>query len=237
MPNWCYNTLTIQGPKAASLLQNILTGNLANLGFMEQAIIEVPQIEEKIGVMRCGYTGEDGFELSVSNEKAVKLFDLLYNKNEGVLPAGLGSRDTLRLEAGLCLYGHDLNESISPVEANLKWLIGKRRRIEGGFKGEERIKGELSAKIPLQRTRVGFLYQTGAPAREGSIILSKDNIEIGKVTSGTQSPILKQNIGQAYIKPEYMKTGTEVQVKVRNNIYPMKISKMPFVPTKYYKKL
>ncbi len=225
--------IALQGPKAAETLQEIVTANLSNLNFMEQAIVELPQLKEKIGVMRCGYTGEDGFELSVSNENAVKLFDLLYKKDKGILPAGLGARDTLRLEAGLCLYGHDLNESITPVDANLKWLIGKRRKAEGGFKGDKKIIGQLKGEVAIERVRVGFKFQTGPPAREGAIIVNANGEEVGKVTSGTQSPILKENIGQAYVNPKFSKVGTELTVKVRNNSMPIKIAKMPFVPSKY----
>lgn len=228
--------IAFQGPKSSEYLQKLVTGNLGNLGFMEQAIVEIPKLEEKVGVMRCGYTGEDGFEISVSNEKAEKLFDLLYIKESGILPAGLGSRDTLRLEAGLCLYGHDLNEKISPVEAKLNWLIGKRRRISKGFKGADVIIGQLNNTISYEKVRVGFKYKEGPPAREGALIYTKEGEEIGRVCSGTQSPVLKENIGQAYIKKEYSKVGTEVLVKVRNNTIPIKINKMPFVPSNYYKK-
>lgn len=230
--------LAFQGPKAATLLQKLVTGNLSKLGFMEQSLMEVPKLNEIIGVMRCGYTGEDGFELSVSNNNAVKLFELLYHDNntDGVLPSGLGARDSLRLEAGLCLYGHDLNESITPVEGNLKWLIGKRRRNEGGFKGFKTIEAQLTGKTEISRTRIGFTFTGGPPAREGSTIHTKDGTEIGKVTSGTQSPILKSNVGMAYIHPSQSKAGTELLVKVRNKEYPIVVSKMPFVPSTYYRK-
>lgn len=230
--------IAFQGPKAASALQNLVTCNLQNLGFMEQVIVEIPKLGEKIGIMRCGYTGEDGFEISVSNANAVKLWDLLYtpNNSEGIIPAGLGARDSLRLEAGLCLYGHDLNETITPIEASLKWLVGKRRKVEGGYRGSEIISNQINGKLELTRQRVGFTFTNGPPAREGSIITTKEGQEIGKVTSGTQSPVLKYNVGMAYIKPEHSKLGTELLVKVRNSTYPIKVSKMPFVPSKYFKK-
>jgi aminomethyltransferase len=118
--------IAFQGPKAMNFLQNLVPGNLANLNFMESVFMHIPNIEETALISRCGYTGEDGFEISISDSKAVELFDLLL-KNPEVKPAGLAARDTLRLEAGLCLYGHDMNEDISPIEATLKWLIGKRR--------------------------------------------------------------------------------------------------------------
>lgn len=230
--------IALQGPKASHILQGLVTCNLQNLGFMEQVITELPKLGEKIGIMRCGYTGEDGFELSVSNANAVKLWDLLYvhNNPEGVTPAGLGCRDTLRLETGLCLYGHDLNETITPIEASLKWLIGKRRKAEGGYRGSDIISAQMHGKLDLSKLRVGFSYITGPPAREGAQILNNEGVEVGKVTSGTQSPVLKYNVGMAYVKPEYSKIGTDLSVKVRNSTYAFKVAKMPFVPTKYFKK-
>lgn len=230
--------IAFQGPKASHILQSLVTCNLQNLGFMEQVITELPKLGEKIGIMRCGYTGEDGFELSVSNANAIKLWDLLYNPNntEGVIPAGLGSRDSLRLEAGLCLYGHDLNESITPIEASLKWLVGKRRKAEGGYRGSDIISAQIHGKSELSKLRVGFSFTTGPPAREGALIFNNEGIEVGKVTSGTQSPVLKYNIGMAYVKPEYSKIGTDLLVKVRNSTYAIKVVKMPFIQSRYFKK-
>lgn len=124
--------IALQGPKAARVLQNFVGGNLSNLNFMEASFMSIPNIDENVLVSRCGYTGEDGFEISVSDKNAVKLFDILLN-NSDVKPAGLGARDTLRLEAGLCLYGHDMNEDITPIEASLKWVIGKRRKANVKF--------------------------------------------------------------------------------------------------------
>ncbi len=121
--------IALQGPKAAKVLQKLVPGNLKNLNFMESVFMQIPNLDENVFITRCGYTGEDGFEISISDNKAVDLFDLLL-KDKEVLPAGLAARDTLRLEAGLCLYGHDMNENITPIEASLKWLIGKRRLEE-----------------------------------------------------------------------------------------------------------
>lgn len=177
--------------------------------------------------------GEDGFEISVSNENAVKLCEILL-KNELVQFAGLGARDTLRLEAGLCLYGHDMNESTTPIEANLKWLIGKRRRIEGGFPGQEVILSQMNTE-PVSK-RVGFVIESGAPAREGAQIVTEDlKTTLGRVTSGTFSPILKKPIGMAYVDSKYSKLNTKLKVIVRNKDYEIRIAKMPFVPTNYYK--
>jgi aminomethyltransferase len=120
--------VALQGPKAAATLQSLVAGNLSNLNFMEASLMAVPNIDETVLVSRCGYTGEDGFEISVSDKNVVKFCDLLF-KSPDVKPCGLGARDTLRLEAGLCLYGHDINDKTSPIEASLKWVVGKRRRI------------------------------------------------------------------------------------------------------------
>lgn len=120
--------IALQGPKASHTLQALVAGNLANLNFMESSFMAIPNIDESVLVNRCGYTGEDGFEISVSDKNVTKLCDLLF-KNPEVKPCGLGARDTLRLEAGLCLYGHDMNDSTSPIEATLKWVIGKRRKL------------------------------------------------------------------------------------------------------------
>lgn len=121
--------LALQGPKAASVLQLLVAGNLSNLSFMEASLMAIPSIDENVLVSRSGYTGEDGFEISVSDKNAVALTELLL-KNSDVKVAGLGARDTLRLEAGLCLYGHDMNDSTTPVEATLRWVIGKRRKLQ-----------------------------------------------------------------------------------------------------------
>ncbi len=227
--------IALQGPKAASTLQNLVAGNLSNLNFMEAAFMAVPNIDENVLVSRCGYTGEDGFEISVSDKNAVNLFDLLL-KQPDIKACGLGARDTLRLEAGLCLYGHDINESTSPIEASLKWVIGKRRRSQGGFPGFDIIQKQMNGDTDTKR--VGFIIENGPPAREESKIFSNDEakILIGKVTSGTYSPTLKKPVGMAYISSKYSKLNSIVKVSVRNKEYDLKISKMPFLPHRYYKK-
>jgi aminomethyltransferase len=227
--------IALQGPKAAGVLQHLVAGNLSNLNFMEASFMAIPNIEETVLVSRCGYTGEDGFEISVSNKNAVKLFDLFLKNNE-VRVCGLGARDTLRLEAGLCLYGHDINEYTNPIEASLKWVIGKRRKTTGGFPGYEIIKNQMETETNTKR--VGFIIESGPPAREEAKIYSsedKQNI-IGRVTSGSYSPCLKKPIGMAYINTKFTKLNTVLKVTVRNKDYDLKISKMPFVPNRYYKK-
>jgi aminomethyltransferase len=223
----------LQGPKAVSVLQNFVAGNLSNLNFMEASFMAVPNIDENVLVSRCGYTGEDGFEISVSDKNAAKLLDTLL-KTGDVKPCGLGARDTLRLEAGLCLYGHDINALTSPIEATLKWVIGKRRKIHGGFPGFEIIKKQMESETSSKR--VGFIIENGAPAREDAKIFSHDNVVVGKVTSGTFSPTLKKPIGMAYVNTNFSKIGTTLKVSVRNKEYDIKISKMPFVAHRYYKR-
>jgi aminomethyltransferase len=226
--------IALQGPKAASTLQNLVAGNLSNLSFMEAAFMAVPNIEESVLVSRCGYTGEDGFEISVSDKNAAKFFDLLL-KQQDVKPCGLGARDTLRLEAGLCLYGHDINTSTTPIEATLKWVIGKRRKTQGGFPGYEIIKKQMEGETNTKR--VGFTIESGPPAREEAQIFSEDRQNIiGAVTSGTFSPTLKKPLGMAYVNSKYSKIGTNLKVLVRNKEYDIKIAKMPFTPHRYYKK-
>ncbi len=224
--------IALQGPKAAHTLQNLVAGNLSNLNFMEAAFMAVPCIDENVLVSRCGYTGEDGFEISVSDLNASKFFEMLLKQSE-IKPCGLGARDTLRLEAGLCLYGHEMTKQTSPIEAALKWVIGKRRRVEGGFPGYERIKQELETDTKTKR--VGFMLDNGPPAREGAKILNEGKV-VGHVTSGTFSPSLKKPLGMAYVNSELSKIGTNLKVEVRNKEYAIKISKMPFVPHRYYKK-
>jgi aminomethyltransferase len=185
----------------------------------------------QVNVSRCGYTGEDGFEISVSHEDVVKLSTLFLQEPEVEL-AGLGARDSLRLEAGLCLYGHDLNEDISPVQGSLTWTIGARRRTEGGFLGSEKILPQIKGGV--DKRRVGFIVE-GAPAREGAQILNADGQVIGTITSGCPSPILKKNVAMGYIQTGFHKIGTEVLVKVRNKTQKATVTKMPFVPHNYYR--
>jgi len=207
--------VALQGPKAAEALSKLISnpGDLAKLPFMYTQDMKVSGIEA--WVSRCGYTGEDGFEISVPANQAVNLAHKLI-QNKAVALAGLGVRDSLRLEAGLCLYGHDLNDTISPVEANLNWLIGKRRRTDGGFPGYDKINKQLTNGAKTKR--VGFGVKAGGPpAREGVEIVDKKGNKIGTVTSGTFSPIQKRSIGRGYVNTEFSKNGTEVMLKVRGN--------------------
>ena len=182
-------------------------------------------------VTRTGYTGEDGFELSVPTSAALRVAEALM-KDPRVRLCGLGARDALRLEAGLCLYGNDLDEDTSPLEAGLTWTIGKRRREKCDFLGGKAIMQQLEKGV--SRRRVG-LVSTGAPARAHSDILGPDGKKVGEVTSGAVSPILMKNISIGYVATELAKVGTELKVDVRGRQNPAQVVKMPFVPTKYYK--
>lgn len=184
-------------------------------------------------ITRTGYTGEDGFEISVPSEHAVDLAKAILEKSEGrVRLTGLGARDSLRLEAGLCLYGSDMEQHITPVEAGLTWAIGKRRRSEGGFLGADVIIKQLE-EGPLIR-RVGFI-SSGPPSRSHSEVQDDKGETLGEITSGGFSPCLKKNIAMGYVKSGSHKGGTKVKVVVRGKPYDGTITKMPFVPTKYYK--
>lgn len=183
--------------------------------------------------MECRYTGEDGFEISVLNEDALALTKQILEKSGGKIRlTGLGARDSLRLEAGLCLYGNDLEQDISPIEAGLAWTVAKRRRAEGGFLGADTILQQL--KDGPSRRRVG-LISTGAPARAHSEMLDTEGKNIGEVTSGGFSPCLKKNIAMGYVQSGHHKNNTKVKVTVRSKTYDAVVTKMPFVAAKYYK--
>lgn len=226
--------LALQGPKAMMALGGLIGGDrmggLVDMEFMECRDIEL--LGKNCLVTRCGYTGEDGFEISVPVNSAQELFEELIRREE-VRPVGLGARDSLRLEAGLCLYGNDIDESTSPVEAGLTWTIGKRRREEGGFLGEETILKQL--RDGITRRRMQFIITKGAPARGHEKILNKDNEVVGEVTSGGFSPTLNKPIGMGYCKKPWNKSGTEIQIPVRNRNSQATIKKSPLVPTHYYK--
>jgi len=183
-------------------------------------------------VTRGGYTGEDGYEISTRGEDTEKLAKLLLAEEE-VEPIGLGARDSLRLEAGMCLYGHDINEETSPVEGNIAFVINKRRREEGGFNGAERILREL--KDGPGRLRVGIKPEGRAPAREGVEIQNLDGKRIGKVTSGGFGPTVGGPVAMGYVDTAYSTTGTKVQLIVRGKALAAEVADMPFTPNNYYR--
>ncbi|KAI3640884.1 hypothetical protein MIR68_001762 [Amoeboaphelidium protococcarum] len=234
-----YSLLALQGPKSASILSQLSAkSDLNAFPFMSSQKMSLNGI--KCLVSRCGYTGEDGFEIQVRSTQAEELADILlkFKSQQGeklVEWAGLGSRDTLRLEAGLCLYGHDIDETISPVEASLAWTISKKRRQELGFLGADKVSHQLNNPKSVQRRRVGLIVDK-APAREGYAIKNADgSAEIGKITSGCPSPTLKKNIAMGYVSSGNHKAGTEVTVSVRGRDQSATITKMPFVPSNYHK--
>ena len=185
-----------------------------------------------IHISRCGYTGEDGFEISGPAAALETLAKSLLAAPE-VLPIGLGARDSLRLEAGLCLYGHDIDTTRTPVEAGLAWSIGKRRQIDGGFPGDERVRLQL-AHGP-EHLRVGLLLEGKAPAREGADAVTPQGILAGQVTSGGFSPTLGRCIAMGYVAAASAKTGTRLDLMVRGKALPAHVVPMPFVATRYYR--
>jgi aminomethyltransferase len=200
----------------------------AGLRFMTAAAGKVGGIDCHIS--RSGYTGEDGFEISLAAHKAEELARLLLAQ-DGVQPAGLGARDSLRLEAGLCLYGHDIDETTSPVEAGLAWSIQKRRRAEAGFPGSARILRELE-QGPSRR-RVGLKPNGRAPAREGTEILAPSGERIGTVTSGGFGPTVNGPIAMGYVEARYAEPGTPVSLMVRGKPMGARVVPLPFVPHRY----
>ncbi|XP_055238406.1 aminomethyltransferase, mitochondrial isoform X3 [Gorilla gorilla gorilla] len=221
--------LALQGPTAAQVLQAGVADDLRKLPFMTSAVMEVFGVSG-CRVTRCGYTGEDGVEISVPVAGAVHLATALL-KNPEVKLAGLAARDSLRLEAGLCLYGNDIDEHTTPVEGSLSWTLGKRRRAAMDFPGAKVIVPQLKGKV--QRRRVGLMCE-GAPMRAHSPILNMEGTKIGTVTSGCPSPSLKKNVAMGYVPCEYSRPGTMLLVEVRRKQQMAVVSKMPFVPTNYY---
>jgi len=229
--------LALQGPKSVDVLQKLVTDDLKTITFGQARTMIVAGVSDCY-VARSGYTGEDGFEISVprgagSVHGVVTLWQALMADSD-VKPVGLGARDSLRLEAGLCLYGNDLDRTTSPAEGSLLWVVNKRRRAEpGSFVGSERILREIADKS-AKRKRAGFVIK-GAPARSGTPVLNADGEEVGVVTSGSHSPVLKKGIGMAYVKPEYNKVGTELYVMLRKKKQTITVTKMPFIPHTYYR--
>lgn len=242
-----WGLVALQGPLSEDVLTSILAEpeevNLREMYFGQSKFIKLRLADGKVSspvlVSRGGYTGEDGFEISIKPEETVAVTEaLLATGPDKVQLAGLGARDSLRLEAGMCLYGHDLDDTTTPVEAALSWVIGKDRKTEGGFPGADKILAQLKPKSKggqgVDRRRVGFIVE-GAPAREGAKVVNEQGEEIGNITSGCPSPSLKKNIAMGYIKDGSHKAGTAVEVVIRGKKRKATVSKMPFVPSKYWK--
>ncbi|KAH8727679.1 aminomethyltransferase-like protein [Phaeosphaeriaceae sp. PMI808] len=234
--------IALQGPLSAQILARILNPEsasaLESLYFGQCLTATIQQTDASVLVSRGGYTGEDGFEISIPPYATEAVTQYLLDTAPSELRfAGLGARDTLRLEAGMCLYGHDLDDTTTPVEAALSWIIGKDRRANGGFHGSSVILQQLKKKSEgggVSRRRIGLIVE-GSPAREGAAIVDESGEEIGVVTSGCPSPTLKKNIAMGYVKDGMHKAGTAVGVVVRGKRRSAVVTKMPFVQSKYYK--
>ena len=221
--------LALQGPQAAAVLARLAAG-VERMPFMSAAEVSVAGMS--CGVTRSGYTGEDGFEISVSAEHAMAIAERLLAEPE-IMPIGLGARDTLRLEAGLCLYGHDIDETTTPVEAGLAWTIGKRRRTEGGFPGAAIILQQLAEGVA--RKRVGIRPDGRAPAREGTAITDAGGRRIGTVTSGGFGPSVGAPIAMGYVDAAHSSDGTALALVVRDVPRPAHVAPLPFIQTRYYR--
>jgi aminomethyltransferase len=219
--------IALQGPSAEAVLAKHVPA-VRDLKFMHYHAGEIGGM--KAHISRSGYTGEDGFEISVLDRDVAKLWQLLLTDPE-VKPIGLGARDSLRLEAGLCLYGHDIDETTSPVEADLVWSIGKRRRSEGGFIGAKRVLAEIAAGP--KRKRVGVKPEGRAPAREGTVITDEKGREIGTVTSGGFGPTVNGPVAMGYVEAAYARPGTKLSLTVRDKKLPAAVTALPFAPHHY----
>ena len=221
--------LALQGPRAAAVMARLCPA-AERLKFL--SVLEAPLLGRPCLISRSGYTGEDGFEISVPAATAVDLARALLAYDE-VAPAGLGARDTLRLEAGLCLYGHDIDTTTTPVEASLAWTIGARRRRDGGFPGYDRIMRQLVEGA--SRRRVGLVPQGRQPVREGAPIADDAGQRVGIVTSGGFAPTLGHPIAMGYVDSALTAPGIAVNVDVRGRALPATVTKLPFVPPNYHR--
>ena len=221
--------VALQGPAAAAVLARHAPG-ADTMPFMSALPFEIDG--SRLAVTRSGYTGEDGYEISIPSADAVRIAELLLADADVEL-AGLGARDSLRLEAGLCLYGHDIDEATTPIEAGLTWSIGKRRRAEGGFPGADVIRRQIADGAA--RKRVGILPDGKAPAREGTEITNEDGAVIGVVTSGGFGPSAGRPVAMGYVDSGHAAKETPVNLIVRGKPRPGRIAAMPFVPNRYYR--
>ena len=230
-----HGLLALQGPQAAAALARLVPG-VEKLVFMSGGSFAWNGVE--LFITRSGYTGEDGFEISVPGAQAEALARALLAQPE-VKPIGLGARNSLRLEAGLCLYGNDIDTTTTPAEGALNWAIQKVRRTggarAGGFPGADKVLAQIDDPAQLTRKRVGLIAKERVPVREPAVLENMDGQAIGQVTSGLLSPTLNQPIALAYVQPDYAAPGTEVFAMVRGKPVPMVVAPTPFVPTRYYR--
>jgi len=225
--------LALQGPEAFAALSRHVTGKwpLDALGFMTGGQFQIAGVDAFI--TRSGYTGEDGFEISIAADAAETVADALCGEPE-VKPIGLGARDSLRLEADLPLYGHDLDEETTPIAANLGFALSKRRREEGGFPGHERLMIEREQGAVLKR--VGLVVEGRQPVREGAPVLDGEGNAVGRVTSGGFSPTLQKPIAMAYVPTASAVPGTAITLEQRGKLFTGIATPMPFVPHRYHRK-
>ena len=227
--------LALQGPKAVQALVRLVPG-VDKLVFMTGARFDWNGGE--LHITRSGYTGEDGFEISVHESQAEALARALLAQPE-VKPIGLGARNSLRLEAGLCLYGNDIDTTTTPVEAALTWAIQKVRRTggerAGGFPGADKVLGQLDGRVPLERKRVGLAALERVPVRDHTELQDDQGHRIGEVTSGLLGPSVNRPVAMGYLPPALAVTGTRVRALVRGKPVPMEVSAMPFIPNRYWR--
>ena len=227
--------LALQGPTAAQALGNLIPG-VSALVFMTGGAFSWQG--HPLYITRSGYTGEDGFEISVHQDAASPLAQALLAQ-DGVAPIGLGARNSLRLEAGLCLYGQDIDAQTTPIEAGLNWAIQKVRRSggdrAGGFPGSDHVLAQLDGLQPLPRRRVGLLALERVPVREHTVLQSVDGKDVGQVTSGLLGPSIDQPIAMGYVQPDHASPGHRLNAVVRGKTVPMQVAAMPFVPNRYHR--
>ncbi len=227
--------LALQGPKAVDALSRMVPG-VEKLVFMTGASFDWQGAD--LFITRSGYTGEDGFEISVGNDQVDAFARALLAQAE-VKPIGLGARNSLRLEAGLCLYGNDIDTTTTPIEAGLNWALQKVRRTggarAGGFPGANIVLGQLDGTYPLTRKRVGFIAQERVPVREHVELQSLQGVKIGEVSSGLLGPTANVPVAMGYVDAANAAIGTVVNAMVRGKAVPMTVSAMPFVPNRYYR--
>lgn len=239
--NYQNTLLAIQGPKSQEILSKFTNTSLNDLYFGNSRFIDLQGFgtDAKFHAARGGYTGEDGFEISIPDNKVgVEFFKALLEYDQIVKPIGLAARDSLRLEAGMCLYGHELNDDVTPIEGSLNWLVSKSRRNQenGNFNGAEKILSQLNDPKSVTFKRVGLVSKGPSP-RHGNKVFSFDEPtkEIGVICSGSPSPSCGGNVAQVFLNKPYNKTGTKVKVEIRGKLRDAEVAKMPFYPTSYYK--
>lgn len=233
--------LAIQGPKSQEIVSKFTNTSLNDLYFGNSRFIDLKGFgtDAKFHIARGGYTGEDGFEISIPDNKiGVDFFNALLEYNEIVKPIGLAARDSLRLEAGLCLYDHELNDHVTPIEGSLNWLVSKSRRNpeSATFNGASKILNQINDPKSVTFKRVGLTSKGPSPRNGNKIFSAEDpSKQIGIVCSGSPSPSVGGNVAQVFLDKPYHKTGTKVKVEIRGKLRDAEVSKMPFYPTSYYK--